>query len=566
MTSFVGRRSEMAEVRQLLSVARMVTLIGPGGVGKTRLALRVAADARRPFGGEVRLVELDRLRDPALVADAVAETLGLRLQPSESAVVALEAYLFQRSALLVLDNCEHLVDGVAAVASTLLSSCPQLRILATSREPLCIQGEVVLPVPPLTVPNPRWRPSSPEKLTRYESVTLFVERAASMDPGFSVAENNQDAVAEICRRLDGLPLAIELAAARLRALSAQDIALRLTDCFRLLTTGLRGAPSRQQTLESCIQWSYNLCSPEEQVLWARLSVFTGGFELDAVEGICAGEGLVVENILGLVVSLVDKSILLAESGRGVVRYRLLESIREYGGEKLLRSEGYETLRRRHRAWYADLVARVNLALGVGVVAWRQGDPKRAAALLAQSLRLKREMDEPLDAAWSLEALAWIAAGEQDFVRSGILLGAADSLFHAANIRVTVYPGVVGDHEQCERQTHDALGDAAFQARFGVGAGLNVDDAISYALGEKPEVAAASKQARAAETPLTRREQQVAQLVARGLTNKDIADQLVISPRTAEAHVEHILLKLGAVSRSQIAAWVAEGQAEGDARH
>jgi predicted ATPase/DNA-binding CsgD family transcriptional regulator len=562
MTSFVGRRREMAKVRHLLSVSHIVTLIGPGGVGKTRLALRVAADVRRAFGDGVWLVELDQLRDPALVADAVAETLGLRKPSAEPAVVALEDHLFQRRALLVLDNCEHLVDGVAVLANTLLSSCQQLRILATSRERLGIHGEAVLPVPPLSVPDPGRRPSSPQKLTRYESVTLFVERAAAMAPGFSVTEDNQDAVSEICRRLNGLPLAIELAAARLRALSAQDIARRLSDCFRLLTTGVRGAPSRQRTLQSCIQWSYNLCSPEEQLLWARLSVFTGGFELDAAEGICAGEGLAAENMLDLVTSLVDKSILLPEGGSGVVRYRLLESIREYGAEKLLRSGGYEALRRRHRAWYADLVARVNVALGVGVVAWRQGDPKRAAELLAQSLRLKREMDEPLDAAWCLEALAWIAAGEHDFPRSGILLGAADSLFHAVNTRMTMYPGVVGDHEQCERQTRDALGNAAFQARFRVGAGLNVDDAIGYALGEKPEVAAASKPAPAAETPLTRRERQVAQLVARGLTNKDIADQLVISQRTAESHVEHILVKLGAGSRTQIAAWLAERPAEG----
>jgi non-specific serine/threonine protein kinase len=356
LTSFVGRRREVTEAKRVLSASRLVTLTGPGGVGKTRLALKLAADVRRTFGDGVWLVELDQLRDSALVAHTVAESLGLRGQSGRPPMAALEEFLAERRPLLVLDNCEHLVGTVAALADTLLRSCPHLRILATSREPLGIGGEATLPVPSLSVPDPR-RPSSAQKSSHCEAMTLFAERAASVVPGFSITEDNRLAVAEICHRLDGLPLAIELAAVRLRALSAQEIAHRLGDRYRLLTRGPRGVPTRQQTLRSCIQWSYDLCTPPEQRLWARLAVFAGGVDLDAAEGVCAGNDLAAEDVLDLVASLVDKSILVPEQGT-VVRYRLLDTIREYGREKLGETGEYTTLRR-HRDWYADFVARAD---------------------------------------------------------------------------------------------------------------------------------------------------------------------------------------------------------------
>jgi predicted ATPase len=322
LTSFVGRRREVTEVRRLLSVSRLVTLTGVGGVGKTRVALRVAADLRRLFDDEVWLVDLSTLQDPTLLGHTVAATLGLREQPARPPVVVLAEYLGGRQLLLVLDNCEHLVDACAVLSEALLRTCPDLRILATSREPLGIDGEATLHVPPLSVPDPE-RPPALRGLSRYGAVTLFTDRAAAVLPEFALTEDNQVAVVRICHRLDGLPLAIELAAARLRSLSADQILHRLTDPYRLLTSGSRSAPARQQTLRSCIEWSYDLCSAPERTLWPRLSVFAGGFELDAAEGICGGD-LAPADLLDLVASLVGKSILIREGHGAVVRYRLLE--------------------------------------------------------------------------------------------------------------------------------------------------------------------------------------------------------------------------------------------------
>lgn len=285
LTSFVGRRREMAEVRRLLSVSRLVTLTGVGGVGKTRLALRCAADCKRVFADSVWSVSLGEMRDPGAVTDAVMSALGLREGRGSTPAMQLVEYLAPRQLLLVVDNCEHLVAPVASLSEALLRSCPDFRILATSREALGIGGEVVLAVPPLTLPKTNDQSSIVGG--NYEAMSLFAERARAVVPGFVVVESNQNAIATICRRLDGLPLAIELAAVRLRAMSVDQIQQRLTDRYGLLTTGNRAAPERQQTLQLCIDWSYELCTLEERDLWRRLTVFSGGFELDAVEGICS---------------------------------------------------------------------------------------------------------------------------------------------------------------------------------------------------------------------------------------------------------------------------------------
>ncbi|ONI84801.1 hypothetical protein ALI22I_30405 [Saccharothrix sp. ALI-22-I] len=385
LSSFVGRRREVGEVRRLLSTSRLVTLTGPGGVGKTRLALEVTNAVRRVFPDGVVLVELDQLRDPELVASTVAVAVGLREQAGRATVEMLIDYLASRQLLLVLDNSEHLVEAVAELAGALLQRCPELRILATSREWLGIQGEAAMPVPPLTLPDLR-RPLVEQDLAQSEAVALFAERAASIRPGFTVGSHNGAAVAEICQRLDGLPLAIELAAARVRALSEKDILARLLDQPHLLTARLRGVPARQQTLWACIEWSYSLCSPQEQLLWARLSVFAGSFELDAVEDVCAGDGLNGDeltcdglaggslagdeltgdgltgngligddDVLYTVASLMDKSILVAEQHGDVMRYRMLETIREFGVERLQHTGEYAKLRHRHSDWYMRLV-------------------------------------------------------------------------------------------------------------------------------------------------------------------------------------------------------------------
>ena len=358
LTSFVGRRGELAEVRRLLAGSRLVTLTGVGGVGKTRLALRAAAGLRRAFPGGVWLVRLDQLREEALVAQAVAGALGLQDRAGYAPAAALAEYLAGRQLLLVLDNCEHLVDAVAKLADLLLRAAAGLRVLATSREALIIDGEMVLPVPPLPVPE-EGQPLTAAGLGVFPAVRLFAERAAQVVPGFAVTEANMAAVAGICRRLEGLPLALELAAAQTRVLSPAQVDARLGDRLGLLTRGGRTNPARQQTLRASIGWSHELCSPAERRLWARLSVFAGGFELDAAEGICADHRLAAGDMLDLLAALAGKSILIAAHGAGVARYRLPEVLREFGQERLHESGEDTALRRRHRDWHEQLARRAD---------------------------------------------------------------------------------------------------------------------------------------------------------------------------------------------------------------
>ncbi|RZK82230.1 MAG: protein kinase, partial [Rhodococcus sp. (in: high G+C Gram-positive bacteria)] len=314
----------------------------------------------------------DELRQSQLAHDFPVEEMDLLAEPGakrseqdlprarrrstagllHNAERVIAEFLATRNLLLVLDNCERLVDAVATLAGKLLRTCPELRILATSREALGIEGEAVLRVPPLTIPD-TGDESSLRGLPRYDAVTLFMERAAAAVSGFELTEDNRITVAHICRALEGLPLPIELAAARLRAMSADQIAERLNDRYKLLTLGSRGAPRRQQTLRLSMDWSYDLCSSPEQRLWERLSVFAGTFELDAAEGICEGE-VAPEDLLDMLTALVDKSILIRDAPGGVVRFRLLETVRDYGRHKAEQSGDYQALRWRHRDWYEKL--------------------------------------------------------------------------------------------------------------------------------------------------------------------------------------------------------------------
>lgn len=351
LTSFVGRRSELSEVKRALSATRLVTLTGIGGVGKTRLALRIAGEVRTDFRDGVWFVELGELRDESMLADVVTATLGVRDQSARPPPEVLIEFLSSRQLLLVLDNCEQVVDAAAKLAETLLRSCLEIRILATSREGLGIVGETVEPLSPLPCPATYSEPTplgSPD-----DAVALFAERAAAAVPGFELTTENAETIAQTCSRLDGLPLAIELAAARLRAMSPAQILDRLSDRFALLTRGSRGAPTRQQTLAWSIGWSYDLCTPDEQQVWRRLSVFSGSFELAAAEDICACD-LSAETFDDLVSSLVDKSILLRTEAQGVVRIRLLDTVRDYGRERLEHTDEYPQLRRRHLDWYRQL--------------------------------------------------------------------------------------------------------------------------------------------------------------------------------------------------------------------
>ncbi|RZL84805.1 MAG: tetratricopeptide repeat protein [Rhodococcus sp. (in: high G+C Gram-positive bacteria)] len=749
MTSFVGRRHELTDTKSRLAGSRLVTLTGIGGVGKTRLAMRVAASVQREYADGVRLVELGELRDESSLVDAVAGAVGMRDHSARPLREVLIEFLAPREVLLVLDNCEHMVDAIAELAGLLLRACPRVRILATSREPLGIGGEAVLRVPPLAVPDPE-RQTSLRGLPKYDAVSLFAERGAAAVPGFALTEENAAAVAGICHRLDGLPLPIELAAARLRAMSPEQILERLTDRYALLTRGSRGAPTRQQTLRLSVDWSFELCTAGEQLVWGRLAVFAGSFELDAAEQVC-GAGLDPDELLDTVTSLVEKSILIREEHGSVVRFRMLETLREYGYEKLEQTGESLPVRRRHRAWYealavdaeaewisaqqldwiarlkreqpnlrealefsidddpaaglriaaalywfwssqglynegrrwidqlldrrsgattlervkalcydsvmansqgdlekgAALVAKARtltahtsdpvlqaysdcadgmLALysgdleracshlesalvefsarrdrtletsllyplgtayglsgqtdraiecheralaiterygekmyrahslwAMGIDVWRQGDTDRAIRVLEQSLELTRQVHTPRVATACLEALAWITCQQGDAQRAATLMGAAEGLAGSVGSRAVIHSNLLVYHQDCNKEVRKELGDRVFAAAHSRGRSLGFDAAIAYALNEQPT----SPPDIDASPRLTKRERQVADLIAEGLTNQAIAGRLVISPRTAQGHVEHILAKLGFTSRAQVAAWVVE---------
>jgi predicted ATPase/DNA-binding CsgD family transcriptional regulator len=357
VTSFVGRRHELAEVRDLLQRARLITLTGVGGVGKTRLALRAAADVRRAFVDGVWLVELAGLREPGLVGESVVATLGLQEQQGGWSLAALSDRLSDRRLLLVLDNCEHVLDACAMLADTLLKTCPDLRILATSRQPLRIAGEHCLEVAPLETPVSN-RSTSLGVMASNDAVRLFVERAAAVYPGFRLDEANAAAVASICQRLDGIALALELAAGRLRAMSVEQLLTRLDSRYDVLVGGSRAAMPRQQTMRALIDWSYALCTPAEQRLWARLSVFTEGFNLAAAEQVCADELIPASTVFDGVEGLVEKSIVSADRAAAEVRYRLAETLREYGANRLEEMGDRVATQRRARDWYAALANRM----------------------------------------------------------------------------------------------------------------------------------------------------------------------------------------------------------------
>ncbi len=370
VTSFVGRRHEVAEVKRCLPLSRAVTLTGVGGVGKTRLALRVALDVARDFRGGVWFVELAAVESSDMLAQVVVEALGIRDHGRGSPVEVLTEYLRDKQALVILDNCEHLVHECAVLAEALLRAAPELRILATSREALGFAGEQTLTVPTLPLPDRDSARVPIESLAKCDAVCLFTERARAVLPSFAVTEDNRDVVVRICRRLDGLPLGIELAAVRLRALSVQQLHERLDDRFRLLTAGSRAVLPRHQTLRALIDWSHALCSEKEQLLWARVSVFAGGLDLEAAEAVCSGDGIAREEIIDLVSALVDKSILIREEHGPQVRYRLLEIIRQYGMERLLATGRSAELQRRHRDYYRALAAQAREDLfGPSQMAW-----------------------------------------------------------------------------------------------------------------------------------------------------------------------------------------------------
>ncbi|WP_431999726.1 ATP-binding protein [Streptomyces sioyaensis] len=748
VTSFVGRQRQIVDTKRLLSESRLVTLTGPGGVGKTRLALHVAAGKRHRFHDGAYFIEFAELRDPALLAHAAAEKLGLR--PSARPVIdTIIEHLAPREALLVLDNCEHLVNDCALFADALLRGCPKVRILATSRQSLGLNAETTVVVPPLPVPEPG--PTlSPDALMEYDSVRLFVDRARAVLPQFDLHSQECAVLTRLCRDLDGIPLAIELAAVWLRALSLNKIEERLSERFRLLTRGSPAAPARQRTLRALMDWSYDLCSGPERLVWARASVFSGGFDLAAVEYVSSGDGVATEEVAHVLFSLVDKSILIREEDDNGVYYRMLETLREYGQEHLVAAGDHGATRRRHRDWYAGVVDRfeaefigpdqdawisrlrrehanlrialdfclaepgeavvalhmasmideywsirgintearhwfdralaaspeptcarssalclnayyallqgdidaarrllaeagelaerlggavrgafVRLILGVmalfsgdlasaaslisdalsgfrakhprgelfalsmlGLTWGLRGDRERGLAHLDECLALASQRGELYWRAWALwaiafievdhdleravaagtealhtharmgarmglafttDTLAWVNERQGRHTRAATLFGAAAAVWHEIGGSPEYYVPMGAAHHRHVSMARAALGADRYEAAFRRGRQLPVWQAVDFAL-ESQAAAAKSPHPAAGKTPLTSREWQIAELVAEGLGNKEIAARLIIAPRTADTHVGNILSKLGFTSRTQLAVW------------
>jgi predicted ATPase/class 3 adenylate cyclase len=438
LTTFVGREREMAEGRRLLAKSYLLTLTGPGGCGKTRLALQLAGEIVAEFRDGVWFAEMAPVADPSRVAHVVASVLSVREQPGRPVEATLVDYLQSRELLLILDGCEHLVEACATLADVLLRGSPGLRIIVTSREPLHIPGETTLRVPSLSTPDPRRR-ATPETVVRFDAVQLFADRAAAASPGFTVTEHNAQWVAQICHRLDGIPLAIELAAARMSVLPVEQIAERLHDRFRLLTGGSRTARRRQQTLRAAIDWSYDLLSDPERVLFRRLGVFAGGFSLEAAEVVCAGDECDAGLVLDLLTRLVDRSLVMSTAQQetvGEARFWMLETVREYAAEVLRQSAEEAAVRRRHLGYFLDLAGRAEAELrGPRQVIWlatlerehenirfwfMRGYLTDGREALERALA-QRDRGSPSERAWALSALALLAWRQRDYDAT-VLLG------------------------------------------------------------------------------------------------------------------------------------------------
>jgi predicted ATPase len=354
LTTFIGRENEIAEIKQELELHRLVTLTGSGGTGKTRLSLQVVGDLLEKFDHGVWFVELAPLTDPELIPQTILSAIGIQEQQGKPPIEVLKEYLHEKKTLIVLDNCEHLIEASARIVNTLLNAALNLRILVSSREALGVKGEVSYPIPSLSLPDVKHLPAL-EQLSQYEAVRLFIDRTLLVSPHFNVNKDNAPFIAQICYRLDGIPLAIELAAARVKVMSVEQISRRLDDRFRLLTGGARTSLPRQQTLRALIDWSYDLLTEDERLLLCRLSVFAGGWTLEAAEEVCAGDGIDAYDVLDLLTQLVNKSLVVVESSQnGETRYRMLETIRQYAREKLLEVGGSEAIRHQHLAYFVKL--------------------------------------------------------------------------------------------------------------------------------------------------------------------------------------------------------------------
>ena len=500
LTSFVGRERERDEVGRLLGTTRLLTLTGPGGCGKTRLAQQVATDLADAYPDGARLVELAPLTDPESVPQATADALGVREQPGGSPVDTLANTLRDKDLLLLLDNCEHLVEAAARLAETLLGVCPGLRILATSREALGAAAEAVLQVPPLSGPAPGSRPPA-EDLERYEAVRLFVQRARYRNPAFVLTPQNAGSVAEICAKLESLPLAIELAAARV-GLSVEQVADRLDDSVGLLTSGSRTAVARQRTLRGALDWSYDLLSGPERALFRRLSVFAGGWTLEAAEVVGPDDEVEAGDVVDVLSQLVDKSLVVAEaSGEGAVRYRMLEPVRQYASERLLQDDGREAARRRHAGWCLAFVESAESGLrGMDQASWvARTKREHANVRAALGWSLDAEPETALRLA-SMTGYFWYRYGHiaEGYRWLEAVLARTEGLETAARAKVLRFAGVLaeesGHYERAQRLHERGLElYRRLDDREGVASSLTSLGALKFAVGDLERAVALTRE-------------------------------------------------------------------------
>jgi len=427
VTPLVGRRRELEAIRRLLEGHRLVTLTGVGGAGKTRLARRVTADLARVFKGAAWVVELADVQDPDLLGHSVARAIGLQVKSADFDAALLTEFFADRRVLLTLDNCEHLVEACAALVESLLVACPGLRVLTTSQRALGLAAESLFQVPALTLPNPG-ADVPPEGLRQYESISLFVDRAVSIHPDFEVTERNAASIVELCRALEGIPLALELAAARTRVLSPEAMVDRLEDRYQLLSRGFRGnVPDRQRSLEASVGWTYDLCSEAERRLWADLSVFRGGFGYDGAEAV-AGDDLGDGSFLDVLDSLVERSVVRRQDDGARVRFRMLETLRLYGERELDRAGRVDELRRRHRDHFLAQALQFEAEwTGPRQVEWlreMQDDHANIRAALQYSVE-QSDADKALRILSCLEPF-WITSGSVSEARRWLDLALAEA--------------------------------------------------------------------------------------------------------------------------------------------
>jgi predicted ATPase/class 3 adenylate cyclase len=484
MTPFVGRTSELADARSRLAESRLVTLLGPGGMGKTRLAIELAGNVLEEYADGVWMLELAPLSDPDLIASSLLTVVGLREEPGRTPLQTLTDHLASRQVLLVLDNCEHLVEACARLTSALLRACPKLRVLATSREALGVPGEVAWRIPSMAAPA---QLPPLDELMEWSAVALFVDRALIARPAFQVTEKNAGAIVELCRHLDGIPLAIELAAARLNVLSVEQLAGRLNDRFKLLTGGSRSALPRQQTLRATIDWSYELLTEQEKAFLRRVSVFAGGFDLEAAEAICGWEPLDPADVLDLVGALASKSLLVLEEGDDP-RYGALETIRQYGAGRLREADEEAEQERRHREWFLSLAEQAEAELRrAGQFAWfdrldRELDNLRAgygSCLQEGQIEACLRYAAALGLYWRVrgrftEGGEWLARALQSPEHAG-------SAFYAKALAWAAYLGIyLGAYAEAELQAEQSLEIyRTLNDDWGIGFALQMLGAVAY---------------------------------------------------------------------------------------